>query len=193
MSSASVRPLSMRVGKPSSARVVACPDRGTATDDAAGAARSLLSASREGGIRGSGPAWITVRLSPECSVRRAAPPPVGSLDCSGRRRPGFTRQAVAVRVEIAFPRRGILAALGVNITVVERTRSPNARYHQGRGGHCDVCERHSSSHIFPRDCSPSRLDLSDFECAGFLAIRGSVDAHSDHSAEHAGDNVLGTL
>jgi hypothetical protein len=55
---AEAHPLSMRVGKPSGARIVACPDGGIATDDAAAPARTLLSASREVAIRGSGSAWI---------------------------------------------------------------------------------------------------------------------------------------
>jgi hypothetical protein len=59
-SDGSAHPLSMPVAKPNSARFVACPDRCIATDDAAAPAHTLLSASREGAIRGSGSAWITV-------------------------------------------------------------------------------------------------------------------------------------
>jgi hypothetical protein len=56
----SALPLSMPVAKPNSARFVACPDRCIATDDAAAPAHTLLSAARQGAIRGSGSAWIAV-------------------------------------------------------------------------------------------------------------------------------------
>jgi hypothetical protein len=56
----SAHPLSMPVAEPNSARFVACPDRCIATDDAAAPAHTLLSASRDGAIRGSGSAWIAV-------------------------------------------------------------------------------------------------------------------------------------
>ena len=38
-----------------------------------------------------------------------------------------------------------------------------------------------------------RRHLRDLECAGFLVIRGGVDAHPDHAAEHAGHDLFGTL